>query len=256
VRGLDNGISAAPIRWADELDSTNAEARRLASAGEVGPLWIAARRQTAGRGRQGRGWETGEGNLAASLLVATDLEPAKAAELSFVSALAAGALVQVFAPSSALTFKWPNDVRLKGAKVCGILIESGQGDAGLWLAIGFGVNLKSAPEGLDQPATCLADHLIPEEPSPPTPDEALEILAEGLDRWVKVWSGPGGFDAVRKAWLKQAEGIGKPCSARLGDGETVDGVAKGLDKDGALLLRLASGQIRRITAGDVFFQET
>jgi BirA family biotin operon repressor/biotin-[acetyl-CoA-carboxylase] ligase len=256
VDALTQGLGSAPIRWFDALDSTNAEARRLAEVGETGPVWIAARRQTSGRGRRGRAWETGEGSLAATLLATTRHPPAKAAELSFVSALAAGGLVRVFASDAGLRLKWPNDVLLQGGKVCGILIESGQGPAGLWLAIGFGVNLKDAPEGLDPPATAIADHLIREEPAAPSPEEALEILAEGLERWVGVWSGPDGFAQVRKAWLDQAAGIGGPCTARLGDGEAIEGVAQGLDDDGALLLRLASGQIRRITAGDVFFRNS
>ncbi|NEX94464.1 biotin--[acetyl-CoA-carboxylase] ligase, partial [Caulobacter sp. 17J65-9] len=61
-----------PVLALDEIDSTNAEARRRAEAGEAGPLWITARRQSAGRGRRGRAWATGEGNLAATLLAVTD----------------------------------------------------------------------------------------------------------------------------------------------------------------------------------------
>ena len=63
--------SAAPVLLLDQTDSTNAEARRRAEAGETGPLWIAARRQTAGRGRRGRAWESDAGNLFATLLLTT-----------------------------------------------------------------------------------------------------------------------------------------------------------------------------------------
>ena len=68
-----------PIEALDEIDSTNAGARRRAEAGERGPLWITARRQTAGRGRRGRNWETGAGNLAATYLAHTAKPPAEAA---------------------------------------------------------------------------------------------------------------------------------------------------------------------------------
>ena len=78
-----------PIETYDELDSTNAEARRRADAGEGGPVWITAGVQTAGRGRRGRAWSTERGNLAATLLMQTDRTPAEAAQLSFVAALAA-----------------------------------------------------------------------------------------------------------------------------------------------------------------------
>jgi BirA family biotin operon repressor/biotin-[acetyl-CoA-carboxylase] ligase len=62
----------------------------------------------------------------------------------------------------------------------------------------------------------------------------------------------GGFGPVRQAWLESAAGIGKPCTARTGR-DAVEGVAEGLDVDGALLLRLEDGQLRRISAGEVVF---
>ena len=68
--------------------------------GERGPLWIAAGRQTAGHGRAGREWETGVGNLAATLLLAADRPPARMAELSFVAALAVADFADRFVPPS------------------------------------------------------------------------------------------------------------------------------------------------------------
>jgi len=72
----------------DVIDSTNAEAMRRAAAGERGPLWIVAARQSAGRGRQGREWESGPGNLYATLLLTLPVPPEVAAQTSFVAALA------------------------------------------------------------------------------------------------------------------------------------------------------------------------
>jgi BirA family biotin operon repressor/biotin-[acetyl-CoA-carboxylase] ligase len=66
-----------------------------------------------------------------------------------------------------------------------------------------------------------------------------------------VWREQG-FAPVREAWTASAQGLGGPCTARLG-AETLEGVAEGLDADGALLLRAPGGSVRRITAGDVFF---
>jgi BirA family transcriptional regulator, biotin operon repressor / biotin---[acetyl-CoA-carboxylase] ligase len=244
-------LHAAPILWFDQLDSTNAEARRRADAGAAGPLWIAARRQTAGRGRRGRAWETGEGSLAATLLMSLDRPPAEAAQLSFVAAFAIRDLARAYVPDELVGLKWPNDVLLARAKLSGVLIESGRRDgAGLWLAIGIGVNLSSAPVGLDYPAAALADHLRPGQAAP-TPEAALEQLRDAFADWAGLWSREG-FEPLRRAWTAAAVGLGGPCVARLGE-RTLEGVAEGLDADGALLLRLASGRLERITAGDVFF---
>jgi BirA family biotin operon repressor/biotin-[acetyl-CoA-carboxylase] ligase len=116
------------------------------------------------------------------------------------------------------------------------------------LAVGIGVNLAAAPILTDRAVTCLATHMsIP----PPSPEEALDILSLAFSGWTETWRDQG-FATIAQAWSARAHGMGAPCQARL-ENETVEGVAEGLDVDGALRLRLADGAIRRITAGDVFF---
>jgi BirA family biotin operon repressor/biotin-[acetyl-CoA-carboxylase] ligase len=239
-----------PIVAFDEIDSTNEEARRRIAAGAATPVWITARRQTAGRGRRGRSWDTSDGNLAATLLLTTTKAPLEAAQIAFVAALAVCDLARAFVPSAMVSLKWPNDTLLSGRKVSGILVESGALSAGgLWLAVGVGVNLAQAPETPERPATALADHM---RRPPPAPLEALDVLAESLERWRRMWDAAG-FAPIAQAWTARAHGLGERCVARLPD-ETAEGIAEGLDADGALRLRLADGGLRRITAGDVFFR--
>ncbi len=238
-----------PIAFYDELDSTNAEARRRGEAGEGRAGWIAALHQTAGRGRRGRTWETGAGNLAATLLMITDRPAAEAAQLSFVAALAAADLAEAFVAPEKVSVKWPNDLLIGGRKAAGILVESGpRPDGQLWMAVGIGINLVTGPQSAERPSTTFAEHMaVP----PPTPQMALSILAEAFESWRVAWA-TRGFPAIAEGWTRRAHGLGQTCVARLPQ-ETVEGVAEGMDADGALRLRLADGQIRRITAGDVFF---
>jgi BirA family biotin operon repressor/biotin-[acetyl-CoA-carboxylase] ligase len=251
VTGVPSASEGPPVVVLDEIDSTNAEARRRAEAGEAGPLWLLGLRQTAGRGRRGRAWETGEGNLAATLLFSTDKPPAEAAQVSFVAALAVADLLAAYVPASLISLKWPNDPLLGGLKVSGILVESGsRPTGGLWLAVGVGVNLARKPIDSERPATALTEHGVV---SPPLPAEAIEVLTGAFERWSRVWHTLG-FPAIADAWTARAHGLGEPCVARLGT-ETIEGVAEGLDSDGALRLRLPDGRLRRITAGDVFFGE-
>jgi len=240
--------ASTPILVLDQIDSTNAEARRRAEAGEGGPLWVMARRQTQGRGRRGRAWETGEQNLAASLLMLTDRPPAEAAQVSFVAALAVCDLARDHLPAERVRLKWPNDVLAGGRKLAGILVESGRHASGaLWLVVGVGVNLAGAPDIPERPATSLAA----EGAAPPSPDAALARLADAMAGWLGVWDSQG-FSAIAEAWTARAYGLGQPCIARL-NAESVEGLAEGLDVDGSLRLRLPGGAVRRITAGDVFF---
>ncbi len=235
----------------DEIDSTNAEARRRAEAGATGPLWISALRQTAGRGRRGRVWETGAGgNLAATLLLHTDKPPGQAAQISFVAALAVTDLVRDHVHSAPAEVKWPNDVLVQGRKIAGVLVESGPAPSGgQWLAVGVGVNLAEGPVVAERPATSFAA----EGAAPPSPHDAVAALADGFQAWLDTWLAQG-FAPIAAAWTERAHGLGQACRAHLGD-QVIDGVAEGLEPDGALRLRLADGGVRRISAGDVFFGE-
>ena len=159
----------------DELDSTNEEARRRAAAGDVGPLWIIARSQTAGRGRRGREWVSPRGNLMATLLMKPGCAPAEAARLSFVAALAVHDALCAWLPSERVQLKWPNDTLVNGKKISGILLETATaGDRRElpWLAIGIGINLVAAPSTASYPTT-----FVNEWSPAPDPAIALHTLA-------------------------------------------------------------------------------
>uniref|UniRef100_UPI0015775E8B biotin--[acetyl-CoA-carboxylase] ligase n=1 Tax=Caulobacter sp. S45 TaxID=1641861 RepID=UPI0015775E8B len=195
--------------------------------------------------------ETGAGNLAATLLITTIKPPAEAAEIAFVAALAVADLALTQVPDALVRLKWPNDVLVAGRKVSGVLIESGmRSDGRLWLAVGVGVNLQSAPVAADRAATTLADHLRADVAAPLSPAAALEALAHAFDIRLATWE-TYGFEPIRTAWTARVD-VGRACQVRL-DHETLEGVTEALEADGALRLRLVDGGVRRITAGDVFF---
>jgi BirA family transcriptional regulator, biotin operon repressor / biotin---[acetyl-CoA-carboxylase] ligase len=226
----------------DEIDSTNEEARRLVLAGERGPLWLTAGRQTAGRGRRGRNWQTPSGNLAATLL----LHPARPEkdwpQLSFVAAIAAADVASSFAAGARVTLKWPNDVLVDGRKLAGILLENAHGA----LAIGIGVNLEHYPTDTEFPAIALAVLGVA-----PSADEALTRLAAGFAKWYEVWSAQG-FSPIRDAWLARAQGLGMRIRARLVTEER-SGMFEGIDESGALLLNEGFGRLSVLPAADIFF---
>ncbi len=223
-----------------ELDSTNAEARRLAMAGENGPLWITAARQSAGRGRQGRVWHSAEGNLFATLLIRPVRPKPEWPQLSFAAAIAVADMAAHYSPGIAV--KWPNDVLARGKKLSGILLES-VGDS---LAIGIGVNLKSHPPDTEFPAISLAALGA----TPPSPGQALDLLAPSFAGWYDRWE-KSGFAPIRDAWLARAAGLGSRIRARLPGREHV-GVFEGVDEQGALLLRDADN-LHVLAAAEVFF---
>lgn len=230
----------------ERIDSTNAEARRLAAAGEPGPLWLWADEQTAGRGRLGRSWVSEPGNLYATLLFSTAAPTAVAGQVGFAAALAVHDVATRLLPAADIKLKWPNDVLIDGAKFCGLLAEI-VGPAGNTMALGCGINLASAPSGTPYPVTWLAHHGANAEV-----ETLFEMLAESLWKWLTVWDAGRGFSRVREAWLQRCAGLDRAISVKTGDKSTA-GVFRGLASDGALLLGLPGGRQRTIYAGDVRF---
>jgi BirA family transcriptional regulator, biotin operon repressor / biotin---[acetyl-CoA-carboxylase] ligase len=236
----------------EAIDSTNAEAERRAVAGERGPLWLVADRQSEGRGRRGRHWVSESGNLFATLLITLSVAPAIAAQLSFVAALAVLETIRPLLSQRArgeLAVKWPNDVLLEGKKLAGILAETVATTAAneLAVAIGCGVNLRHAPAHIRYAATCLARYGCRLDR-----DHLFAGLATAMAKQLTAWSEGRGFDVIRQCWLAQAAGLGGRARVDIGQG-TTEGTFVNVAADGALILRLDDGEQRTIYGGEVTF---
>jgi BirA family transcriptional regulator, biotin operon repressor / biotin---[acetyl-CoA-carboxylase] ligase len=231
----------------DQVGSTNREAFALAEAGETGPLWIMARRQTAGRGRSDRPWVSVPGNLHASLLVQLPDPPGALPQLSLLTGVAVvDAIRQTTGGGPAgLRLKWPNDVLIGQAKCAGILIESISSRKAATVVIGIGIDLAWHPGDLGRAAADLAQHGCQ------TPPEAmLGSLSEAMHNWLAAWDGGRGFSAVRQAWLERAGPAGERMTVNTGRNR-IEGTFADLDAEGALVICDGHGQRRTVTFGDV-----
>lgn len=249
----------------DSVGSTSQEAAEAARAGDVGDVWFAALHQSAGRGRRGRQWETPTGNLAASLLIVPDVDPAIAATLGFVAGVALDAALRQVVPGLAvrtgidgvegrghrLALKWPNDVLADGAKLAGILLEAiKRPDGRQAVVIGFGVNVVAAPEGLPYPATSLRALGVSVG--------AAQLFGALSDSWVDaytLWDGGRGVADILAAWRQAAAGIGSEVAVSR-DGDVVRGIFETIDDAGRLIVRANDNSRIAITAGDVHFGVT
>ncbi len=209
------------------VGSTNERARELAEAGAPHGTAVTAGEQTAGRGRQGRGWSTPPGSAIALSLVIRDPDPLLSLRAGLAVADLAGAGARV---------KWPNDVLLDGRKVAGVLVE-GRPQAG-WAVLGIGVNaaldLALLPEELRGVAGTLG--LAPRELP-----RALEELLRALETRLAE---PG--DATLAALRERDALAGRPLRWEGGAG-----TGAGIAADGALLVRRADGTLHELAAGEV-----
>ncbi|WP_158085548.1 biotin--[acetyl-CoA-carboxylase] ligase [Henriciella aquimarina] len=236
----------APVQWHETIDSTNEAAKLLAQAGQYGPLWIASREQTLGRGRLGRQWASPVGNLYCTALFHEPAGVQVATRFPFAAGLAIADLCTSLVPEAPIRLKWPNDVRCEGAKLCGILVEAGQGpDQGVWVGAGMGLNVISAPEGTGQETTSLA---ALGASAGITAELALDALRPLFAR--RVAQAREDFPSLLRDWERVAEGLGQIVTVGK-DEKALRGVFKGLAPDGGLQLQLPDGTEQTIRAGDV-----
>jgi BirA family transcriptional regulator, biotin operon repressor / biotin---[acetyl-CoA-carboxylase] ligase len=234
------------ITLVDETGSTNADLAAAIRSGEgwAEGRWLVARRQTAGRGRQGREWFDGAGNFMGSTVVTLGEGGPPPASLSFVAALAVRAAASAMVGEGrALSLKWPNDVLLDGGKLSGILLEMVRGH----IIVGIGVNLAKAPQVEGRNTAALADVT-----APPSLEDFAASLAAAFDRRLEAWR-TYGLGATLQAFLEHSiHAFGSPLTVHDTDGSQLTGSFAGLEEsDGALRLRLADGSERVIRAGDI-----
>ncbi len=199
--------------------------------------WLVALAQDAGKGRQGRQWQSLNGNFFGSTLVRLRPADPPAPSLALATGLALIEAVDIAAPGRALMLKWPNDLMQNGAKLGGILLER-SGDR---VVAGFGVNLAAAP-AIEGRATADLGGVI-------GPQAFAPLLAASFARLLGAWRSAAP-DAFARAWLARAHPLGTPLTVQSGKDETISGKFAGIENDGALRLGVG-GEIQLFRAGDV-----
>lgn len=216
------------VRVVEETGSTNADLLAAAEHGAPDRTVLAARHQTAGRGRLDRRWEAPPGvNLLVSLLFRA--VPAHPHELTQRVALAARAACAAVAGVDA-ALKWPNDLLVGDRKVAGVLAQAGGAEATRWVVVGLGLNVGWAPEG----AARLGDGIDP-----------LDVLAALLAAYDEL---PGDVLPAYRAALAT---LGSAVRVDLAAGEHLEGRALGVEPDGRLVVLDTCGVTHRVDTGDV-----
>jgi len=219
-------------------DSTNERAKDLALQGAPHGTTVTADEQTAGRGRQGRTWVAPPGSALLLSVLLRDLGKAQA-HLPLAAALAVCEACERVAPVSC-RIKWPNDVWIDRRKVAGILIE-GRPQEG-WAVLGVGVNVSTRegdfPPELRDVATSIAAAV--NSANAPALDELLQAVTEALD--ARLADKP---KAIVAAWRERDALEGRKVQWQSGEG-----VAEGINEDGALVVRTPSGRVS-LDAGEV-----
>jgi BirA family biotin operon repressor/biotin-[acetyl-CoA-carboxylase] ligase len=238
------------VYFYDSVPSTNTRAFELGRTGEPEGAVVIADSQTMGKGRLGRSWISPPGvNLYTSVILRPDILPQNAHNLTFLSAVAVAEAVSGFCRKRP-TLKWPNDVLIAGRKVSGILLElASEADKVNFVVAGIGVNINTRPGHLPPEIRDTAASIMDSSGSPVSRLRFAVNLYSKIEKWYKIYLRHG-FPPVLQAWKGFFDMEGRTVSVHT-IGRTIQGRCMGVDSDGSLLVKTASGPVQRIISGDM-----
>ncbi|MBE0520261.1 biotin--[acetyl-CoA-carboxylase] ligase [Candidatus Bathyarchaeota archaeon] len=238
------------ILFSREVDSTNKWAKELATYGASEGTVVIAETQTKGRGRLDREWISPTGGLWFSLILRPNLSPTETVKLTFVAGLAVTKVLREMFDLKTET-KWPNDVLVNGRKICGVLAEMNTtGETVNFVVVGVGVNVNFDvenvfPEQLKKVATSLEKEVGRKVKL----EKLFRALLERLENLYELFIKEG-FNPILEEWKNYAGFLG--CKVEVtGPTGKMSGVALDVDYEGALVLRLEDGTVKRVFVGDV-----
>ena len=224
-----------------EVDSTNTIAKALAIDGEPEGTVITATSQSGGRGRSGRSWDSPEGGVYLSVILRPDLPARDLTLLTVLSCLPVAQAIEEVC-QSVPRIKWPNDVKMDGRKVAGVLVEACyRGGEPRFLVLGVGVNLNTDPSALSAPEAGSLRDICGRELDP---EHFLNVLLFKLDDFYSKFR-KGERDL--EPYGRYCESLGQDIEVRVGD-QRVRGKGMYLDSDGSLVFRSEDGMVYRATS--------
>ena len=243
-----NPLKPKILRY-DSLPSTNNEAARWANLGAEEGLAVVAEEQTAGRGRLQRTWVSPKGaGLYCSVLLRPQFPQEYWPLITFVAALSVSdALLQVCALKTDI--KWPNDLLAGERKICGVLAEVVDTELGRAIVLGMGVNVtqQAFPEELAGVATSVEEATGQQYERGPI----LHFLLNALCRWYGLLHEADGNEKIVAEWMSRSSYAEEKLVKVVNGEDTVTGITRGLEPDGALRLETENAGIITIRAGDV-----
>jgi BirA family biotin operon repressor/biotin-[acetyl-CoA-carboxylase] ligase len=251
---LSHALIGNTVHFLEEIGSTNVHAAELARAGAPEGAVVIADRQLSGKGRLNRSWQSPPGrNVYASIVLRPKVSLAESTRVTLAVGIAAAETIAAYC-AGAVRLKWPNDVQVRGRKICGILSEmQGCGDQPEFIIVGIGVNINMQKADFQEELREIATSLREETGREIDRTDFIIRLLWKFERWYRIFLS-GDFEAVRQRWIQLSQIIGK--SVRVASGEKIEsGKVIGMDDRGALLLLDDDDKIREILAGDVSLRE-
>lgn len=236
------------VHFAEETDSTNRWIKDLAREGAAHGTLAVAEFQSAGRGRFDRSWSAPEGcSIMMTLLLRPEFAPPCASMLTLVMGLSVAQAVEEL--GFAVCIKWPNDIIISKKKICGILTEMGataEKISYVLIGVGMNVNLREFPEDVKDKATSLLLEGGREYDRSQIIGLVMKYFEKNYEKFVQTCD----FHYLREDYHRILVNLGQP--VRVLDGErSFEGISRGIDEKGGLLVEREDGTVEKVSAGEV-----
>lgn len=245
--GLELVTFGKVVHFFKEVSSTNDVLKKLAAEGAPEGTVVIAEKQVEGRGRSGKRWVSPRGGLWFSLLLRPKIRVHESFKLTFITSISiVNALEKVLRIKASI--KWPNDILVNGKKVCGVLTETASIDKSIeYAVIGVGVNANFNPSSLPLEIQEIATTLTAETGKEIDTEHLLRTLLHQME---KHYGSLGIFNTILTEWRRLDCVLGEKVVVNNGV-ESFEGVAIDVDSQGALIVRLIDGSIKKVTSAGI-----
>ena len=237
------------ILYLDEVDSTNTAAKKAAENGAVHGTHVVSERQTGGKGRRGRAWDSPRGTgIFMTLILRPNMAPVHASMLTLVAALAVADGIRECTGAESL-IKWPNDIVMSGKKICGILTEmSADPDCINYVAVGIGINVNM--EEFPEEIRGVAASIFTETGKKTKRSLLISAVMAAFERYYEVFMKTTDMSGLLEDYNGKLANCGRTVRVLDPAGE-YSGTAIGIDREGELLVEMEDTTVRRVLSGEV-----
>ncbi|MBU5470021.1 biotin--[acetyl-CoA-carboxylase] ligase [Falcatimonas sp. MSJ-15] len=240
---------AGDIYFYHEIGSTNDECKKLAEEGAKHGTLVVAEKQTKGKGRRGRSWESPKGTgIWMTLLLRPDIEPYNSSGLTLVTAMAINKAVQEITGLDA-KIKWPNDIVVNGKKVTGILTEmSAQPEMINYIVIGIGINVNTEefPEDIAKTASSLKI----ESGKTIKRSSIIALFGKYFEQYYAKYIKTQDMSLLIDEYNKELINVDRQIKV-LAKENSYTGIAKGINRHGELIVETENKELKNVVAGEV-----
>ena len=233
----------------NEVGSTNTIAKFLSQNGTGNGSVIIAEKQTAGRGRSGKSWESPLGGVWLSIILAPNVDYSKIPLITLATGVSVSKTLEEIGIENP-EIKWPNDIMISGKKVCGILTEAVTNSNKIDnVIIGVGIDANLSVEDFPEELQNITTTLEKELGRKINENLLIKTLLEETEKVIEVFDHEG-YEEILREWRNRSYTIGKNVEVKKPFSKSYDAYATGISKDGSLIVEKADGTLEKVISGE------